>query len=165
MHSEARPRMQILTSLLLSMALLSGCASAGQQPPPASKSDPKPSSKPISKPTAAVMPAEQTVTLNLGAQASLADGSRLTYVRLVNDSRCPPKVQCIWAGDAEIELSLVAAGSSKARTFSLHTSPLQDRGHSELDAGNLHITLQALERGVAPKATRLVSPAQGISGK
>ena len=74
--------------------------------------------------------AEQTMSLNLGAQARLADGSRLTYLRLVNDSRCPPGVQCIWAGDAEIELRWEPAGSGKSNTFSLHTSPIQDHGQT-----------------------------------
>ena len=142
--------MQYLALSALSLALLGGCssASAGQDPP--------------SHPTTSLPTAEQTLSLNLGAQARLADGSRLTYLRLVNDSRCPPGVQCIWAGDAEIELRWEPAGSGKSNTFSLHTSPIQDHGQTGQDVGNLHIALQTLERGIAPKATlRITAVAKG----
>ena len=33
--------------------------------------------------------------------AVLPDGSRLTYISTTNDSRCKPKVQCVWAGKAD----------------------------------------------------------------
>ena len=95
----------------------------------------------------------QTLTLGIGEKATLAGGSRLTYLSLVNDSRCPPGVQCIWAGDAEISLRWEPAGGGKSTTFSLHTNPIQDHGQTGQDVGSLHITLQTLERGIAPKAT------------
>ncbi|MDE2406234.1 MAG: hypothetical protein KGL91_00015 [Xanthomonadaceae bacterium] len=101
-----------------------------------------------------------TLTLGLGEQQKLPDGSRLTYTRLVNDSRCPPGVQCIWAGSAEIELRWNPAGNGKAVTFSLHTNPLQGTGQTDRTLGKLHVTLQSLARGIAPKATLAVTSAQ-----
>ncbi len=47
---------------------------------------------------------DSRVTLGLGQGTQLSDGSRLSYTSLVNDSRCPLDVQCVWAGDAEIAL-------------------------------------------------------------
>ncbi|HQX90987.1 MAG TPA: hypothetical protein PL007_01980 [Thermomonas sp.] len=101
----------------------------------------------------------QTITLGIGEKATLADGSRLTYLSLVNDSRCPPNVQCIWAGDAEISLRWESVASGKSKTFSLHTNPIRDHGQTGLDVGKVHIALQALERGIAPKATLSITPA------
>ena len=39
-----------------------------------------------------------------GQSVLLADHSRLTYTRLVNDSRCAPGRRCVWEGDAELSL-------------------------------------------------------------
>ena len=43
----------------------------------------------------------------------------LEFVQVVNDSRCPKGVACIWAGDAELALRVVHANLEKR--FSLHT--------------------------------------------
>ncbi len=34
----------------------------------------------------------------------------ITYERLLEDSRCPPDVQCIWAGNARILVTAAKAG-------------------------------------------------------
>ena len=99
----------------------------------------------------------QTLTLRLGDQTQLPDGSHLSYTRLVNDSRCPPGVQCIWAGSAEIELRYKPTGNGKPITFSLHTNPLQGSGQTGTNAGKYRIALTSLERGIAPKATVAVT--------
>ena len=89
-----------------------------------------------------------SITLAPGESALLADDSRIEYLRLVNDSRCPPDVQCVWAGDAVIALRWMPA-SGAAQDFELHTLPRQ----RAFVVGTRTITLQALERGEAPKAT------------
>ena len=132
---------------LLAIALLAGCAGAAPSTDTPARED-------------AAMPdvALQTVTLGVGERTTLADGSQLTYLRLVNDSRCPPDVRCVWAGDAEIRLRLQPTRGA-AGELSLHTSPLRDRGQKEVTVGGLRIALQSLERGIAPKATLAISPA------
>jgi hypothetical protein len=45
-------------------------------------------------------------------------GVRLTFLEVVNDSRCPVDVVCVTAGDAEVRLSVVGEGED--RTVSLH---------------------------------------------
>lgn len=141
----------IRISTLLALALLAGCASASQDPGSAAT------------PTAGA-PAQTTasevslLTLGVGESATLADGSRLTYQELVNDSRCAPDVQCVWAGDAEILLRWQPAQSGSPQTAALHTSPMQGR-QTEATFGPHRVHLQALARGIAPKATLQVTPA------
>lgn len=137
------------TVCLTLIALLTGCASADSQPATTATT-----TITAQEPPAAM----QTITLGIGEKATLADGSRLTYLSLVNDSRCPPNVQCIWAGDAEISLRWEPAASGKPKTFSLHTNPIRDHGQTGLDVGKVHIALQALERGIAPEATLSITP-------
>ena len=97
-----------------------------------------------------------TVTLGIGQSTLLADNSLLTYTRMVNDSRCAPDVQCVWEGDAEIALQWRAAGGG-SQDLRLHTS--NKGGSTSARAGSRTLTLVALERGIAPKATLLVSAA------
>lgn len=126
---------------LLPLILLTGCAASATQmqtPPP----------------NDAVHPL--TVTLPIGGQYLLSDGGKITYLQLINDSRCPPNVQCIWAGDAEIELRWQPA-KGRPTTFSLHTNPTQDKSSNSFTLGSLRTTLKDLERGIAPKATLQIS--------
>ena len=68
----------------------------------------------------------------------------------MNDSRCAPDVQCVWEGDAEIALQWRAAGGG-SQDLRLHTSA--KGGSTSARAGSRTITLVALERGIAPKAS------------
>lgn len=142
---------------LVAIVLLAGCA--GAAPSGNAPADNAHASKPSPHEDAA-MPdrAPQTLTLGIGERAALADGSHLTYLQLVNDSRCPPDVRCVWAGDAEIRLRW-QPNRGAAREMTLHTSPLQGRGEKSADVGSHRITLQSLARGIAPKATLEIAPA------
>lgn len=93
---------------------------------------------------------DSRVTLGLGQEAQLSDGSRLSYTSLIDDSRCPPDVQCVWAGDAEIELRWKPARGS-AQNLRLHTS--KQGGATSAKIGGRTLSLVSLERGIAPKAT------------
>ncbi len=64
-----------------------------------------------------------------GTQFSLRPGERVQveggaaavrFVAVSQDSRCPSDVQCVWAGDAVVQLDLLVPGDS-ART-ALHTN-------------------------------------------
>ncbi|WP_240099686.1 hypothetical protein [Thermomonas flagellata] len=114
---------------------------------------------PSTPPTPPPAAAARTLVLDVGETATLDDGSRLTYLRLVNDSRCPPGVQCIWAGDAEIALRWQPA-RGPAQEASLHTSPLQGRA-TATTFGPWQVRLEDLARGDAPKATLHIAPAGG----
>jgi hypothetical protein len=87
-------------------------------------------------------------TLRPGERAVLADASSLQYVRLVNDSRCAPDVQCVWAGDAIVAFLWTPANGT-AQEFELHTG-LEPRSRA---IGARMLTLKALARGAQPQAT------------
>ena len=83
--------------------------------------------------------------LRPGESLTLPDRTRLRYMGVANDSRCPPQVQCIHAGDAEVHVRTERAGM--ARDLALRASA------SSLDDGDLHIVLVDLAFGDAPTAT------------
>ncbi|MFT4179674.1 MAG: hypothetical protein QM612_09475 [Thermomonas sp.] len=140
-------RLLIVTAML---ALGSGCASATNDPTTSTPAS-QPATASMQTPeTPASTAASKTLTLDLGQQATLDDGSKLTYERLVDDSRCPPGVQCIWAGNAEIALRWKPK-SGAAQTQSLHTS--SRGGQTEASFGPYRVRIQSLARGIAPNVT------------
>jgi len=86
-------------------------------------------------------------TMQPGQQVSLADRSRLRYVRLLSDSRCQPDVQCIWAGDAELAFEWTSAGGA-TQSFSLHTG----KDPREQALGSRRLALVSVGRGPSPSA-------------
>lgn len=78
--------------------------------------------------------------------ATLAPDVTLTYDS-VSDSRCPPGVQCIWAGKLEYRFTLKSA--SAVETFALapentsHTSALLPGARIELDTAAVPAAAQA----------------------
>lgn len=64
---------------------------------------------------------DDTLTIPLGKQASTRDGAvRLTFVRLVSESRCPINVVCVWQGDAAVRLHGIATAGAVEVT--VHTA-------------------------------------------
>lgn len=82
-----------------------------------------------------------------GATVTLPGEGTLRYASLVNDSRCQPDVQCIWAGDAEVAFEWRPSGSA-VDAFSLHTG----QGDKSHPVGRHVVTLVSLARGDAPEA-------------
>ena len=121
---------------LLAIGLLAGCAALPNGASPA--------------------PDDSQLTLGIGQSTLLADNSLLSYTRLVNDSRCAPDVQCVWEGDAEIALRWQPA-SGRAQELALHTASL--RGSDVARIGERSVTLVALERGIAPRASLRIDKA------
>ena len=67
-------------------------------------------------------PAEGTVVLAIGAPKRAAGTDlTVTFEAVVEDSRCPTGVQCIWAGDAAVRIRLAAPDLAPA-TATLHTN-------------------------------------------
>ena len=52
----------------------------------------------------------EAFTLMPGEAVQLPDASTLRYVRVAQDSRCRPTVQCIRAGDADVGFEFTSAG-------------------------------------------------------
>jgi hypothetical protein len=87
-----------------------------------------------------------TATLAAGESVALPDASRLTYVGVRSDSRCPPDVQCIQAGNAVVAFRRDAGDS--ASEFQLVTGKQESA-----DVGAWRLTLAALDRATPPNAT------------
>lgn len=83
-----------------------------------------------------------SVTLAPGHSARWQDGSALHYLAVTNDSRCPPDVTCVWAGDAELALRWQAA-DGRQHPLRLHSNP--QAGATAASFGAVRITLDALE--------------------
>ena len=126
-----------LAFALAVLCLASGCASV-----------PANSDVPARDDTVAPNPA--SLTLRMGETRRLSDSSQLTYVGLIDDSRCAPNVQCVWEGNAEIELRWQPARGG-ALALRLHTNARGGRQSAQI--GEHSVVLTGLERGIAPRAT------------
>jgi hypothetical protein len=72
---------------------------------------------------AVIVPAQMMSEHNIEAGKSVfVKGSRLTieFVEVVEDSRCPRYVNCIWAGNAKVKL-LVSRGKAAPKEIELNT--------------------------------------------
>lgn len=93
--------MKALVSLALT-GMLGGCAVA----PPLSPYAPPP---PIADMPA--MTATATATVGIGGRASI-NGIRIVPRRVIEDSRCPATVQCVWAGRLILEALIGTPGQA-----------------------------------------------------
>ncbi len=55
----------------------------------------------------------QSLSLNEGQSAGLQNGGRITFANVVNESRCPEGVQCVWAGTATVRFTLLPDAEAK----------------------------------------------------
>jgi hypothetical protein len=85
--------------------------------------------------------------LEPGASARLPDDSQLRYVGIANDSRCPPKVTCIRAGDADVLLDHVTGAGTPTRVV------LNTERATAADVARWRVELLALAPGERPRAT------------
>jgi hypothetical protein len=54
---------------------------------------------------------DQPVTLHVGESALIGSpGVTVRFVSVVADSRCPTRVECVWAGDGAVALEFTPAG-------------------------------------------------------
>ena len=56
----------------------------------------------------------QSFSLDEGQTATLSNGGKLTFANVVNESRCPTGVQCVWAGTATVRFRLVSSPGEPA---------------------------------------------------
>jgi hypothetical protein len=99
-------------------------------------------------------PLERSFELRVGATAEV-EGSdvEVLFEGVPKDSRCPPDVQCITAGDATVVLR-VSGGGKDATTYELHTP----QGPSEAEHGSYVVSLVRLG---FPPASGQKAPAEG----
>ena len=85
-------------------------------------------------------PLDRAFTLDVGQTVSVDDAElSIKFVRVTEDSRCPANVQCIWAGNGQIEIE--ARDDGQPNTLALNTM----EGAKEVVVGLYRIQLLALE--------------------
>lgn len=93
-----------------------------------------------------------------GQSLTLPDRSTLTYVRVVADSRCRPEVQCIRAGDADIQLQWISAAGITLGA-ALNSDPRnQQQAPSSTRFGPWQVALASLDWQTPPAATVSITP-------
>lgn len=102
---------------------------------------------------ASTAPTGQPLVMQAGDRVVLQDRSTLRYVGVTADSRCPPGVQCIRAGDADVAFEHTPEGGSPA-ALSLN----KPQAPSTTVAG-WRLRLLSLGFGDAPAATVQLDPA------
>lgn len=109
--SSRRPRTTVLAlAVLFSLA---ACQPQSRAAAPKAESPPAPT--PAATPGA--------VVLGFGDEATVAPRTQLRFVRVVNDSRCPKGVQCVWAGEVKIEFELKSPSGKKTFELASARSP------------------------------------------
>jgi hypothetical protein len=59
--------------------------------------------------------------LQVGQRAAVeGEDFRIRFASVANDSRCPADVNCVWAGNAEVQIEAEAGGSRKALKLNTH---------------------------------------------
>lgn len=89
----------------------------------------------------------QAVTLQPGERVTLPDNASLRYLRVTADSRCPPDVQCIRAGDADVAFEF-RSGTGSGRSITLNTASAP-----AAPIGSWRLRLLSLGSGPAPPVT------------
>jgi hypothetical protein len=150
-------RTVLLAALILPLAA-AGCGTPRQT---AVAGDDTPTAPPAEPPAL-----DTPFTLARGESAEI-DGFRTTFVAVLEDSRCPANVTCVWEGRASVNLTLAEGGRTGGVNLELPgTTGVEDTGrHRTVEALGHRITLMALdpypgteeaESGAAPRVTLLV---------
>lgn len=141
-------------SVIVLLTLLTGCAGGGlSQSPVPSISPSSPSQPPLPSPTLPMArPSPPAATASPGAPLSLHVGEAatvgdvtLTLTAIENDSRCPSRVSCVWAGSAEARISVAIAGQADETAVLTIYGQNRETEESRLQAGDHTIRLTALE--------------------
>ena len=61
------------------------------------------------------------ITLQHGEDGVVAGGIRVSFTAVLEDSRCPATVVCIWEGNAKVEVG-IGVGTGSMHTLRLNTS-------------------------------------------
>ena len=75
---------------------------------------------------ATVPPANSGPTAGLGQYATV-NGLRIRPIEVVEDSRCPANVQCVWAGRLVVRARMTGPGWTQIRDFELGVFQAVDR--------------------------------------
>jgi hypothetical protein len=87
----------------------------------------------------------QVFTLRGGQEATISgENLRLRFDQLLEDSRCPTQVDCVWTGQARIAVAVQQAQGDPT-TVEFNTNPAPGAIARTVDVGDYTIDLQALD--------------------
>ena len=78
------------------------------------------------------------VQVQINKEVTVAGGLKIAFVELVEDSRCPADVQCVWAGNAKIKVRVTKNGKSQVLDLEMVSRGMKP------NYGNYRIKLKAL---------------------
>lgn len=128
-----------------------GAETPGEPTPPVDEQEPPPgeseagTSEPAQLASAAPLPLGEPFTLEEGETAAIAGVLGVRFESVVEDSRCPVDVNCVWAGNAEIVLEVVKDGEEPAF---MHLNTLRDRA---TEANYLEYTIELVDLEPKPR--------------
>ncbi len=94
-------------------------------------------------PTPMPTPTVHRVEIGLGKSVELpGQGIGISFDRVVEDSRCPANVVCVWAGEAVIELTVTEADTSSVVRLSLRPGRVASSQPSSEDISMRLISLE-----------------------
>ena len=105
-------------------------------------------------PAQATAPIGVPIPMTPGQRIVLPDGATLRYLEVAADSRCPPGVQCIRAGDADVVFEFTAARQGPPSRITVNTDPPATAG-----TGQWRLRVLALAVGESPLVTVQIDPA------
>jgi hypothetical protein len=76
--------------------------------------------------TGPTVPVDQDFVLAPGESASVEEIT-VRFLNVVNDSRCPKDVTCVWAGDAHVRIDVTSTDGR--REYDLHTADMKPVVH------------------------------------
>lgn len=103
--------------------------------------------------TRTAAPIGQPIRMAPGQQIALPDGATVRYLQVAADSRCPPDVQCIRAGDADVAFEFAEARQAPRR-ITVNTDP-----PAMATIGQWRLRVLALAFGESPRVTVQIDPA------
>jgi hypothetical protein len=128
---------------------VAGCGAFAEKPAAA----PVAAADTVPRMPAAPEPAAETLRLLPGETASAADGAlEVTFLEVLQDSRCARGETCIWAGEAVVRFQLVSGG--QRATIELRAPSREGRA---AEFSGWRVELAALEPAPASAATLVVS--------
>jgi hypothetical protein len=102
---------------------------------------------------------DSEIELRVGQTAAVTVAGKemsIRFVRVIEDSRCPIGVNCVWEGDAVARFELTAGGA--AETVDLHTHHDRERAR---DVGEARVSLTQLTP--VPRADKHPKPDEYVA--
>ena len=90
---------------------------------------PTKSVSPVTTSQNTTLPTTGDVTLGIGQMGQVGDLS-IVWNKPIEDSRCPAGVQCIWAGDVRVNVTMSLAGYSETTNLSTTNAGFLFDGHA-----------------------------------